>query len=125
MSRRLAVVFAALLAVNAIVGTVALTRTVHLGQASHASSNTLVAKRTAQLDRFEASLHAQLAKKPPPLPKMPSRSAPGGTTVSSTAGASAPRVRYVRPAPIIVHKPRAGGEHEDEGAFTAEGGADD
>lgn len=125
MSRRLAIVFAALLAVNAVVGTVALTRTVHLGQASHTASNALVAKRTAQLDRFEASLHAQLSKKPPALPKLPSSSPAGGTTVS-TAAAVAPRVRYVRPAPIVVHKHRAGGDHED-GAFASEGegGADD
>jgi hypothetical protein len=126
MSRRLAIVFAALLAVNAVVGTVALTRTVHLGQAAHASSSTLVAKRTAQLDRFEASLHAQLAKKPPPLPKVPSGSASGGTTVSAGSGALAPRVRYVRPAPIVVHKHRAGGEYEHEGFDSeSEGGADD
>ena len=122
MSRRLALVFAALLAVNAVVGTVALTRTVHLGQASQTSSNAIVAKRTAQLDRFEASLHAQLAKKPPPLPKLPSSSTSSGATVSAAAGAAAPRVRYVRPAPIIVHKHRAGGEHEDDGGFAEEGG---
>ena len=123
MSRRLAVVFAVLLAVNAVVGTVALTRTVHLGQASHASSGALVAKRTAQLDRFEASLDAQLAKKPPPLPKLPSSSASNAATVvSAGAGAAAPPVRYVRPAPIIVHTHRAGGEHEDDGAFAEDGG---
>lgn len=124
MSRRLAIVFAALLAANAVVGTVALTRTVHLGQASHAASNSLVAKRSAQLDRFEASLHAQLAKNPPPLPEMPSGSASGGVTPAATA-TTAPRVRYVRPAPIIVHKHRAGGEHDDDGAFAGDGGADD
>ena len=126
MSRTLAIVFAALLAVNAVVGTVALTRTLHLGQASHTSSNAIVAERTLQLDRFEASLRAQLAKKPPALPKVPSSSAPGGTTVSAV-GTVAPRVRYVRPAPIIVRTHRAGGEHEDDAAFASEseGGADD
>ena len=125
MSRTLAIVFAALLAVNAVVGTVALTRSIHLGQASHTSSNAIVAKRTGQLDRFEASLHAQLAKKPPPLPKVPPPgSASGGTTVSA-AGAVAPRVQYVRPAPIIVHKHRAGGEHEVEVASAGEGGGAD
>ena len=124
MSRTLAIVFAALLAVNAVVGTVALTRTVHLGQASHTSSNAIVAKRTRQLDRFEASLRAQLAKKPPALPKVRSSSASGGTTASAP-GAVAPRVRYVRPAPIIVHKHRAGGEHEDDAAFAGEGGGAD
>jgi hypothetical protein len=34
-------------------------------------------------------------------------------------------VRYVRPAPIIVHKHRPGGEHEAEGAYEDGGGADD
>lgn len=126
MPRTLVIVFAALLAVNAVVGTVALTRTMHLGQASQASSNAIVAKRNGQLDRFEASLRAQLAKKPPALPKVPSSSASAGTTGSAT-GAVGPRVRYVRPAPIIVHKHRAGGERDDEGAFAGDGGggADD
>ena len=123
MSRRLAIVFAALLTVNAVVGTVALTRTVHLGQAAQASSNALVVRRTAQLDRFEASLHAQLAKKPPALPKLLSDVAANGSTVSAGA-AAAPRVRYVRPAPIVVHAHRAGGEHENEGAFTEGGGGE-
>jgi hypothetical protein len=126
MSRRLAIVFVALLAVNAIVGTVALTRTIHLGQAQHTSSNALVTKRSAQLDRFEASLHAQLAKKPPALPKVPSGSASSGPT-GSAAGAVAPRVRYVRPAPIVVTKHRTGGDHEDDAASAGEreGGVDD
>jgi len=126
MSRRLAIVIAALLAVNAVVGTVALTRTVHLGQASRAASDAVITKRAAQLDRFEASLHAQLAKKPPPLPKMPSASASGAATPVA-AGTTAPRVRYVRPAPIVVHTHRAGGEHEHEGGFVGDGGggADD
>lgn len=123
MSRKLATVFAALLAVNAVVGTVALTRTVRLGQASHTRSNALVAKRATQLDRFEASLRAQLAKKPPPLPTMPSRSASNGARVPAAAGAVAPRVQYVRPAPIIVHKHRAGGAYEDDGAAGGDGGA--
>ena len=78
MSRTRVIVFAPLLAVNAVVATVALTRTIHLGQSSHTSSSAIVAKRTAQLDRFEASLNAQLAKKPPPLPKVPPGSASAG-----------------------------------------------
>ena len=125
MSRTLAFAFAALLALNAAVGAVALTRTLHLEQASHKTSDTLVAKRTAQLDRFEASLHAQLSKKPPPLPKMPAVSASGAAAVSAVPPTSAPQVRYVRPAPIIVHKHRPGGEHEAEGAYEDGGGADD
>ena len=124
MSRPLAVAFAALLALNAVVGTLALTRTLHLGQASQKTSDALVAKRTAQLDRFEASLKTQLAKKPPVLPKMPT-AASGSASISAAPTASAPQVRYVRPAPIIVHKHRPGGEHEAEDALGDGGGADD
>ena len=97
MSRTLAIVFAALLAVNAVVGTVALTRTVHLGQASRTSSNAIVAKRTRQLDRFEASLRAQLAKKPPALPKVRSSSASGGSGLRGRRGRPASPVRAARP----------------------------
>jgi len=123
MSRTHATVLAVLLALNAVVGTVALARTLHLGQASHKASNVLVAKRAAQLDRFEASLKAQLAKKPPALPKVPPAS-----TVSAAPAAAAPQVvRYVRPAPIIIHKHRAGGEYEvgdAAGAVQGDGGGD-
>lgn len=132
MSRSHAIVFAALLAVNAVIGTVALTRTIHLGQASqtasHKATTTLVAKRTAQLDRFEASLKAQLAKKPPSLPKVPvAHAAPSYASSAPAAApvASAPQVRYVRPAPIIVHKHRpGGGEAEAEGSDHGGGGDD-
>lgn len=113
MSRTNAVLLALLLGFNAVVATVALTRTLHLGQSSHTASGAFVAKRTAQLDKFEASLKAQLAKKPPPLPKKPSPptyAAASSTSAGSTT--SVPQVRYVRPAPIVVHKHRTSGEHE-------------
>ena len=113
MSRTNAVLLALLLGFNAVVATVALMRTLNLGHSSHAASSALVAKRTAQLDKFEASLKAQLAKKPPPLPKKPSPAtyaAASSTSAPQTTGV--PQVRYVRPAPIVIHKHRAGGEHE-------------
>lgn len=125
MSRPLAMAFAALLALNAIVGTVALTRTLHLGQASHKTSNVLVAKRTAQLDRFEASLKAQLAKKPPPLPGIPAAAASGSAQIAAAPTAAVPQVRYVRPAPIVIHKHRAGGEYEGAEALGERGDAGD
>ncbi len=121
MSRKHVVVIVVLLAFNAVVGAVALTRTIHLGQASHKASNALVTKRTKQLDRFEASLKAQLAKKTPPLPKAPLVSV-AATATPATAASSAPLVKYVRPAPIIIHKHRTGGEHETEGSGSGSGG---
>jgi hypothetical protein len=126
MSRTHAVAFAVLLAVNAVIGTVALTRTLHLGQTSHKASNALIAKRTAQLATFEASLKAQLAKKPPPLPKKPAPATVSAPATSAAAATAAPQVRYVRPAPIIVHKRRPGGGTEAEGSdWGARGGGDD
>jgi hypothetical protein len=125
MSRTHAAAFAVLLAVNAVIGTVALTRTLHLVQTSHKASNALIAKRTAQLATFEASLKAQLAKKPPPLPKKPSPTTVSAPATSAATATAAPQVRYVRPAPIIVHKHRAGGT-EAEGADGGDGeGGDD
>ena len=74
MPRKQTLIVALSLAFAAVVGTVALTKTVHLGQAAAAKpvSKSLIAKRTAQLDRFEASLRAELRKKPPAVPKVPS-----------------------------------------------------
>jgi hypothetical protein len=124
MPRKHAVAIAVLLAFNAVVATVALSRTVHLGQPSHKASHTLIAKRTSQLDRFEASLKAQLAKKPPPLPKQP-KLTPVPVAASAPAASATPQVRYVRPAPIIIHKHRPGGEHEAEGGGSGDGGDGD
>jgi hypothetical protein len=123
-------VLALSLGLAAVFGVVALTKTVHLGQAAAPKpvSELLIAKRTAQLDRFEASLRAELRKHPPAVPKLPSMpvAAPTATTpTAAPAPAAAPaasqRVVYVRPAPIIVHKHRAGGEHESEGSDHADG----
>jgi hypothetical protein len=129
MSRNHAIAFAVLLAFNAVVGTVALTRTLHLGQASQKASrnatSAVIAKRTTQLDRFEASLKVQLAKKPPRLPKVSSAATYAAAAPSTAAVASSPPVRYVRPAPIIVHKHRPGGATEAEGYDRGDGGGGD
>ena len=74
---RLAVLTVALsLAFAAVTGTIALTRTLDLGQAAAkpSVSSRALAKRTAQLNAFEASLHAQLERRPPRVPKLPPRS---------------------------------------------------
>ena len=124
MPRTHAFIVALSLAFAAVVGTVALTRTVHLGQAAAGSgvSPAVVARRKAQLDRFEASLRAQLRHVPPAVPKVPT------TPVNAPAAAPAPsaqRVVYVRPPTIIIHKHRAGGEHEHEGSDHGDGGGHD
>lgn len=134
MPRKAVLIVAISLAFAAVTGTIALTKTVHLGQAAAAKSRVpdrLVAKRQAQLDRFEASLRAQLRKQPPKVPKVPS--APSVSPVPAaaapaTATQAAQRVVYVRPAPIVVHRHRAGGgEHEgtDHGDAGGGGGGDD
>jgi hypothetical protein len=104
---------AALVAGAAVLGTVAAVRTTSLG-AAHASDSA-VAQRTKQLDRFEASLRAQLKKQPPALPALPKPRA--------AAAAPAPRVVYRRPAPIVVVRHTHHGD--DEGEHEAEGGGDD
>ncbi len=136
MPRKHTLVVALSLAFAAVVGTIALTKTVHLGQASAKPvSKTVVAGRTKQLDRFEASLRAALKRTPPAVPKklppIPVVSAtPAVSAAPSVSAAPAPaaapaaaqRVVYVRPAPIVIHKHRAGGEHESEGSSQGDGG---
>ena len=122
MPRKHTLVVALSLAVAAVIGTVAVTKTVHLGRASAKPvSRVVIAKRSRQLDRFEASLAAALKRTPPGIPKLPP-----APSVLAARGASAPaaaqRVVYVRPAPIVVHKHRAGGEHEAEGVDRGDGG---
>jgi hypothetical protein len=121
MPRKAVLIVALSLAFAAVTGTIALTKTVHLGQAAAkpSVSKRTVAKRKAQLDRFEASLRAELAKKPPAVPTVPPAPpavpAPTAAAPVSSSLASVQRVIYRRPAPIIVHKHRAGGgesEHE-------------
>ena len=132
MPRKAVVIVALSLAFAAVTGTIALTKTVHLGQAATKSRvpDRLVAKRTAQLDRFEAALRAQLAKKPPRVPKVPpapaASPAPAAAPAAASAAPSSQRVVYVRPAPIIVHKHRpGGGEHEGPDHGDGGGGGDD
>ncbi len=115
----------------AIAGTIAATKSVHLGHAASTpttGSSSLIAQRTAQLDRAEIALRKALAQKPPKLPPLPTTlpavPAAAGSPISATATAApAQRVVYVRPAPIIRHVHRAGGgEHESEGGH--DGGHD-
>lgn len=97
------ILVAGLFAAAAVLGTTAVLRT---KAGAPRTSDTAVRARVSQLDRLEAELHAQLAKRPPALP--PLRHA-----------APAPQVVYHRPPPVVVVRHTA--HHDDE----HEGGADD
>ena len=135
MPRKQSLIVAVSLGLAVVFGVVALNQTVHLGQAAAAKpvAKSLIDKRTAQLNRFEASLRAELRKKPPAVPKVPktpiatpTSSAPAAAPVAPAAApapAASQRVVYVRPAPIIVHKHRPGGG-ESEGSDQGDNGGD-
>jgi hypothetical protein len=116
MARKHAILVTLVLGLAAVLGTMALGRTLGLGTAASKANDALISRRTKQLDRFEASLKRQLAVKPVALP------ATAETPIASTRAPQ--RVVYVRPKPIIIHRHRAGGEFEAEGADHG-GGLDD
>jgi hypothetical protein len=125
MNRMHALIVSLAVGVAAIAGVFALGHTISLSNQAHATTDRQVAQRTAQLDRYEASLRKALAQKPPKLPPVPaagSSSAPTQSSVSAPLSSAPPvRVVYHRPPPIVVVKHRAGGGHE----FEAEGGGAD
>jgi hypothetical protein len=141
MSRKHALTISLAVGAAAVAGTVAATKSVHLGHASTApakSSSALIARRTKALDRAEIALRKALKQQPPKLPPLPAMlpapaPAPAaGSPIAATAPAQQPaqRVVYVRPAPHIVTVHRAGGgehesEHEAEGSSHDGGGFDD
>jgi len=94
----------------AIAGVFALGHTLALGQQARSAQDRQIARRSAQLDRYEASLRKALRQKPPALPPLPSDSPP-------RAGAHV-HVVYHRPPAIVVTTHRQDGEHENgvEGA---------
>jgi hypothetical protein len=110
---------AGLLAAAAVLGTFAATHTVSLGAAHSRTSGASVRAREQQLNRFEASLHRALAKKPPVLPTVPK------TPAAQLPGtpATQPRVVYRRPPAIVIvrhtHHGDDGGSRE---AADGEGG---
>jgi hypothetical protein len=135
MKRGHALLISLVVGTAAIFGTLAATKTVRLGRpaaAQPAAASTVIAKRTQQLDRAEIALRKALRQKPPKLPPlpatMPARPSGGGSPAASAAPTQQ-RVVYVRPAPIIRHLHRAGGEREGEGDHEASahagGGFDD
>jgi len=101
---------AGLLALAAVLGTVAATRTVSLGAAGRHATNATVHARTRQLAAYAASLRRALAHEPPPLPAVP----------KTNGQAPAQRVVYHRPPPIVIVKHT---HHGDDGGFEqADGG---
>jgi hypothetical protein len=116
----------------AIAGTLAATKTVHLGRSAAARtkpSAALISARAHALDRTAVALRTALKQRPPKLPPLPAKLPAGGRSGGFAAGppAQAQRVVYVRAAPIIRHVHRAGGEgeHESEGGSHDGGGFDD
>jgi hypothetical protein len=113
MNRMNVAVIAGLLAVAAVLGTVAATHTVSLGTAQKQKTNASVQSRTKQLAAYEASLRHALAKKPPALPAVPK------TPAAPSVPAAQQRVVYRRPPAIVVVKHT---HHGDDGFESAAGG---
>lgn len=128
MNRMNALLIALLIGVAAVAGTYAATRTAHLGAAAQKQNATLIAQRQRRVAAGEAALRKALAQSPAPAATV----APGAAAVSQAtatpqpvaapAATGAQRVVYVRPAPIVIHKHRAGG---GESESRSGGGFDD
>ena len=119
MSKWNVALISGLLALAAVLGTLAATRTASLGAAHAKSADAAVQARAKQLDRFQASLQKALANTPPALPKVSSTP----LVNAAAAPAAGPRIVYHRPPPIVVVKHRAG-SHEAEGPESGGGGDD-
>ena len=117
MSRKNVAVIAGLLALAAVLGTIAASHTVALGTAQKQKTDALVAQRAKQLAAYERSLSRAVARKLPalpPVPKTPAAPAP--------APASSQRVVYRRPPAIVIVKHT---HHGDDGAESGDGGGGD
>lgn len=128
MNRTRALIVSLAVALAAVAGVFALSHTLMLSNQANSATDQQVARRTAQLDRYEASLRKALAQEPPALPAVPAATDTAGSTLQVAASAPArsvaPRIVYHRPPPVVVIKHRAGGEHESEHESEG-GGADD
>ena len=109
MARKHTLVAALALGLAAVLGVVALGHTLGLGAASSNANDAVIAKRSHQLDSFEAALRKQL------------KSAPSAPAVAPPAVPGAQRVLYVRPKPIVVTVHRA---HSGDDRYEALGGHD-
>ncbi len=134
MARKHAFVIAIALGLAAVVGAVAAVDTARLGQsrasASTVASQTALRDRIRLLDRQEAALRRALARRPPKLPNVPAFAPVSGSGQAASgptpgvAPAGAPRVQYVRPAPIVIVKHHAHGA-DDEQEHDGQGEHDD
>jgi hypothetical protein len=116
MGKLAVTVVAGFLAGAAVLGAVAVTRTVSLGSGRARTADTAIRARTRQLNRFEASLRRELARKPPALPPLP-KAAP-----APAAASAPPPVVYRRPAPIVVVRHLHRGDDGGGEAADSEGG---
>jgi len=107
---------ALLVAVGAVLGAVAVTRTTGLGAAARHTNDAAVIAQEKQLTAFAAKLRQQLRTKPPALPRVPKAAAP-----VAAAPTQAPRIVYHQPPPVVVHVHR----HGDDGSEGGGGGGDD
>ena len=121
MNRLNVAIVAGMFAFAAVLGTVAATHTVSLGVSHRRAAAATLRSQSKKLDRFEAALRTQLARKPPPLPRVPKTPVAGP---ARAGGLQSQQVVYRRPPPIVVvkhtHHGDDGGEHGDGG-----GGGDD
>ena len=100
---------ALLVAIAAVLGAVAVTRTTSLGSAARAANDAAVSGRTKQLSAFAAKLQKELRAKPPALPKVPPRPT---TPPAAAPVSSAPRVVYHQPPPVVVTVHRHHGDDD-------------
>lgn len=107
MNKRHAILIALVLGVAAVLGAYAALRTTHLGAASRNTVAAQLAGREQRLSAAEARLKRALAHRPAATP---------------IAAAHPQKVVYVRPAPIVIHKPRSGESDDGGGGETGDGG---
>lgn len=104
------------LALAAVLGTGALTRTTGLGAAARHANDAVVAAKTRQLAAYETKLRQALAAGTPALPPL-SKAVSRGAAPATTAPRQ--RVVYRRPPPVVVVTHAS---HGDDGYERAEGG---
>jgi hypothetical protein len=114
MKKTHAAIVALLLAVAAVLGVFAATRTAGIGAAARPQvSSATIAAREHRLDRVEAALRKALRDRPPALPAVPTARA---------RQAAPPAIVYRRPAPLVVVRHTG---HHDDGEEHDHGGESD